>query len=208
MLPGAVPHDGSSAPPEIVAEVLAEAIAALDRSGVVYALMGGIASSLLGRPRCTSDIDLFVRPEVAPRALAALGEAGFETEQTNPHWLYKAFRRDVLVDVIFKSCGDIYLDAGMLERTRWLRHRDVDVRVLPPEDLVVIKAIAHNEETPRHWHDALALISSNSLDWPYLVDRARKAPARVLSLLLYARSIGLHVPGDPLRALGADVIHG
>lgn len=205
MLPGAVPHEGSTASPDVVAEVLAEAVGALDRREIAYALMGGLASSLLGRPRCTSDIDLFVAPEAAPRALAALAEAGFETERTNPHWLYKAFRRDVLVDLIFKSCGDIYFDERMLARTRLLRHRDVEVRVLPPEDLVVIKAIAHDEETPRHWHDALSLISSNSLDWPYLVERARKAPARVLSLLLYARSLGLCVPADPLRALGGSV---
>jgi predicted nucleotidyltransferase len=205
MLPGAAIHEGSTAPPDVVAEVLAEAVAALDQDGIGYALMGGLASSLLGRPRCTSDIDLFVRPEAAPRALAALGKAEFETERTNPHWLYKAYRRDVLVDLIFKSCGDIYLDDEMLARTRVIRHRDVAVRVLPPEDLVVIKAIAHDEETPRHWHDALSLISSNRLDWPYLLERARKAPARVMSLLLYARSLGLCVPAEPLRALGASL---
>lgn len=208
MLPGAASHDGSTAPPEVVGEVLAEVVGVLGRAAIPYALMGGLASSLLGRPRCTSDIDVFLRPEAAPRALRALAEAGFETEVTNPHWLYKAFRRDVLVDLIFKSTGDIYLDEQMLARTRTLQHLDATVRVLPPEDLVVIKAIAHDEETPRHWHDALALISSNCLDWPYLVERARKAPARVLSLLLYARSLGLCVPSHPLRALGADVIDG
>jgi hypothetical protein len=77
----------------------------------------------------------------------------------------------------------------------------VPVPIASAEDLVVIKALAHDEETPRHWHDALALIASNSLDWEYLLGRARKGPRRVLSLLAYATSVDLTVPPDVIREL-------
>jgi hypothetical protein len=69
--------------------------------------------------------------------------------------------------------------------------------------MVVMKALAHDEETPRHWHDALAIVAGRPLDWTYLVHRARKGPRRVLSLLLYALSNDLLVPAEPIRRLHA-----
>jgi hypothetical protein len=55
---------------------------------------------------------------------------------------------------------------------------------------------------PRHWHDALAIISRCDLDWEYVVRRARRPGARrVLSLMLYAQSNDLVVPAGPIRAL-------
>src|SRR5205085_10700251 len=56
-----------------------------------YLLMGGIASAILGRPRWTHDIDLFVRPEHARHVLETLERAGLSTEETDPYWLFKAF---------------------------------------------------------------------------------------------------------------------
>src|SRR3954464_2444735 len=83
--------------------VLEGVVAGMEDSGVSYAFIGGIASGGLGRPRSSYDIDLFVRPEDAEVALRALQKQGFETEKTDPNWLYKAFREEILVDVIFKS---------------------------------------------------------------------------------------------------------
>jgi predicted nucleotidyltransferase len=145
-------------------------------------------------------------PETAMIALEALGENGFRTERTNPAWIFKAFRDDVLVDLIFKARGDIYLDVEMLRRSSVLAYRGTRVRVIPPEDLVVIKAIVHDEETPRHWHDALGVIARGALDWDYLVERAQHSPRRVLSLLLYALSIDLWVPAAPLQRLASRVV--
>src|SRR5690606_13711796 len=71
-------------------QVLGEVGAALEGAGVVYALMGGIASNRLGRPRWTHDIDVFVQPGMADAALDALAQAGFDTERTDPVWLFKA----------------------------------------------------------------------------------------------------------------------
>ena len=96
-------------------EVLSEAVEALEQEHFDYLLMGGVSSATLGRPRFTHDIDLFVRPEDATAALEALSGAGFDPERTDARWLYKAFKNKVMVDLIFRSAGDIYLDAEMLE---------------------------------------------------------------------------------------------
>src|SRR5262249_21355774 len=68
------------------------------------------------------------------------------------------------------------------------------LRLVSPEDLLIIKAAAHSELTPGHWHDAIALLTHASLDWDYLIRRARRAPRRILSLLLYAQSNDVWVP--------------
>jgi predicted nucleotidyltransferase len=208
MLPGATIHEGSEpAGMDELARVLDDAVRALDEAQIPYVLIGGLAGTLLGRPRCSSDIDLFVQPDTAPDALEALDRRGFRTEVTNPHWLYKAFRDDVLVDLLFKVSGNIYLDAEMLRRSRLRCFRGTQVRVIPPEDFIVVKAIAHDEETPRHWYDALAVIASQDLDWEYLAARASRAPRRVLSLLLYATSNDLWVPAGALRQIGERVLY-
>jgi predicted nucleotidyltransferase len=208
-MPGAAQHRGfDSNPPGLLQRVFVEAITILDEANVPYVLIGGLASAELGRPRCSADVDVLVKPVDAGTALAALGAEGFATDETNPHWLYKATKEGVLVDILFKGPKDIYLDEPMLARSRIARVLEQSVRVAPPEDLIVMKALVHDEETPRHWHDALALVAAGDIDWDYLVHRARKGNRRVLSLLLYALSMDLVVPRKPLDALYGRIFCG
>jgi predicted nucleotidyltransferase len=183
------------------ARVLGDCCNAFDIAGIPYAIIGGIAATGLGRPRWTNDIDLLVKPEDADRALEALQARGFETEKTDTRWLYKAYKDHVLVDVLFKSTGDVYLDAEMIERSvevEFLGHR---VRFVPPEDLLIMKAVVHSEVGPHHWHDALGILTRGGLDWEYFERRARRAPRRVLALLIYAHSLDLSVPNRVIANL-------
>ena len=186
---------------ETVERVVAEAATALKRGGVPYVLIGGIASSVHGRPRATDDIDLLVDPRDAERALETLGASGFATEETDPHWIYKATKDGLTVDVMFNIKGDVHVDDEMLERARPTSFAGEDVRVAGPEDVIVIKALAHDEPSFRHWHDALAIIAAQELDWCYLVRRARHGAHRLLSLLVYAQSNDLIVPEQAIRSL-------
>jgi predicted nucleotidyltransferase len=186
---------------ESVNRVLADTVGAFERADVPYVLIGGLASAVHGRPRTSRDIDVLVRHADARRALEALADAGFETEETNPQWIFKATKDDVQVDLIFWLKGDIYLDDEMLERSQECDLDGVRVRVIPPEDLIVVKAVIHDEQTPRHWGDALGVIADTNLDWDYLARRARKGARRVLALLLYAQSNDLIVTDETVRAL-------
>src|SRR5438105_4792831 len=103
---------------ETLAALLRETVAALGEADVPYALMGGLASSVYGRPRATADADVFVKAADAGRALEALGEAGFETEETNPKWIFKAAKHGLTVDLMFEVYGGITFDDEMLERAR------------------------------------------------------------------------------------------
>ncbi len=183
------------------AQVVGEATSCLEEKGIPYGLIGGVASSRLGRPRTTRDLDLFVKPHDAGRVIEALAERGFETERTDPKWIYKAFKEGIQVDVIFKTVADIYLDEEMLRRLVTATFAGHQVRLIPPEDLVLIKALAHDEASPRHWFDALAILAATELDWDYLVHRGRRAERRLLALLVYAQSLDIHVPKRAIRSL-------
>ncbi|HEX9377653.1 MAG TPA: nucleotidyltransferase [Actinomycetota bacterium] len=181
--------------------VLDELVAALRANGAPFAFIGGIASAVMGRPRPTLDMDVMVRPWEAGAVLRALGDAGFETQETFPHWLFKAARRDVVADVIFLSTGDIHLDDEMLARVLRRAFMGRMLPIVAPEDLLVMKALAHSEETPRYWYDGLSLVARSDLDWDYLLRRARHGPRCVLSFLLFARTAGLVVPAGAVRSL-------
>lgn len=181
-------------------------VQALEGKGIPYLLMGGVGTAALARPRFTDDIDLFVTPEAAPRLAEELRSEGFETEVANPAWLYKAYKYGVLVDIIFRSVGDIYVDDEMLQRARRRNVKGVTLPVIAPEDLLVIKAVATNEHVSRHWYDAQAVIANCDLDWDYLLARAMAAgPRRVLSLLIFAESNDHAVPNRPIQELSTRI---
>ena len=185
--------------------VLREAVEAVDRAGYAFLVLGGLASSLVGRPRWTHDIDFLVRPDDARDVLEALRGAGFTTEETDPIWIYKAFKDDVMVDVIFMVMGGIYLDDEMQSRSIERDYQDLRLKIPSPEDQIVIKAIVHREETSRHWFDALAILGRAQLDWTYLTRRGRVGARRLLALLVYAQSADILVPTWVIRRLYEEI---
>ena len=194
--------EGAEPSPEQFEQALHDVAHALDGTDIDYVLMGGIGTATLARPRSTDDIDVFVTPDHANRVLEVLEKAEFTTELADPNWLFKAFKYGVLVDVIFRSVGDIYVDDQMLARAEIREFKGMKFPVISPEDLLVIKAVAAAEHAPHHWYDALAIIARQELDWDYVIKRARGAgPRRVLSLLLYAESTDLAVPVTAIRDL-------
>jgi predicted nucleotidyltransferase len=195
----------SSISEEQFVRVLADCVRALERAAVPYLLIGGVGSAALGRPRWTHDIDVLVFPQDSERALDALSGAGFVTERTNEHWIYKAMYGEVVVDVIFRLKGDIYLDETMLAHAKRAAFLGVDANVAGPEDQIVVKAIANDEQSARHWNDALSLIASGDLDWEHLLARAAKGPRRVLSLLVYAQSDDILVPSWVVERLERSI---
>jgi predicted nucleotidyltransferase len=182
--------------------ILDESVEVLRAADITFLLLGGLPTSALGRRRRVTDIDVFVRDPDLQRTLQAFAGAGFETLVVSPNWLAKALKDDVLVDVISRSTHDIGLTDEILEHAVEV---DIEGRRLPsvsPEDLIVMKAVATDEDTARYWHDALSLLGRPDLDWSYLVHRARKHGARrVLSLLFFAQSIDLLVPREVIEEL-------
>jgi len=178
---------------------------ALEQKKVDYAVIGGVAASSLGRPRPTQDIDIFVRPEDADAVLEILKASGFETHRFNPNWIFKAYKENVLIDIIFQSEGGFYFDEDIRRHTNLIQYHGRQVRVISPEDFILIKCAVHSEEGHHHWHDALSVLSQAKIDWEYLVERSRKAPRRLLALLLYAQSSDIWIPNGPIERIFTTV---
>jgi hypothetical protein len=173
-------------------ETFKEGTDALEQGNVPYVIGGGIAVWAYGRQRWTKDIDVFLKPEDAGRALDVLSAAGFRTEMTDPTWLYKAFAGDQMIDIIFKSRGDIYMDDESLARgvVREIDGIGVSFRFMAPEDLIIRKIFAMHEHRP-DWYDSISVIEGlkGDLDWAYFMKRAQIDTGRVLSFLLFAESV-------------------
>jgi hypothetical protein len=187
------------------AQVLREATEAVDSAGIPHLVFGSIAMRALGRPRpigTDEDIDLFVRPPDAPGALRVLADAGFVTVEEDPTWIHKAKRGGVTVDVIFKAAGRVYMDDEMFERGVPTTVMGVDVRIVPAEDLAVMKALLHDEDRAFDWFDAVSLLDQPGVDWDYLIRRAEAYGAqRVLSLMIFAETQGVAVPPPAISRL-------
>lgn len=201
-----VSFEGREVDEDTFLEVLDDAVDALETSGVPYAALGGLGSAVYGRQRWTHDADFFLRDRHdAATALEHLRRAGFATQETDENWLYKGIKLGVLVDLLFKAKGDIYYDEEMIARTRRRDFKGRTLPVIPPEDLIVIKAIIHDEATPRHWYDALGIVAGTDIDWDYLIARSMRGPRRMLSLLVYAQSNDLIVPDRAVKELAAAI---
>ncbi|MFN2590583.1 MAG: nucleotidyltransferase [Actinomycetota bacterium] len=191
---------------DVLLDVLGEAVEAIEDAGIPYAFIGGLASILLGPPSSTNDIDFFVRPQDAERVVEVLEGRGFATKVHDPSWLMKATKNDVLVDIIFRSEGDIFLDEEMISRTTVGEFKRQRLRIVSPEDLMVTKALAHGRDT-HYWYDALDLLAHSDMDWNYVLRRARHGPRRILAFLIYAQSEDLPVPNSAIQQL-YEIVYG
>lgn len=194
-------HDHNLTDLATLNRTLIATIETIEEHKIPYALIGGVAVKELGRPRVTHDIDLFVKPDDADTILEVLEAKGFHIERRDPFWLYKAWREEVLVDVIFKSSGDIYFDEEVRAHVRRIPYLGRYVNAISPEDFIIIKSAAHQEDNPHHWHDALAVLTQGNIDWEYLLKRAKHSPRRVLSVLIYAQSNDIAVPTEVIQKL-------
>ncbi|HEX2240143.1 MAG TPA: nucleotidyl transferase AbiEii/AbiGii toxin family protein [Actinomycetota bacterium] len=190
---------------ETFLSVVQQAIDAVEAAEIPYVMHGGLAVSIWGRPRWTHDLDLLVQPQHAKPALDALEGRGFASHETDPTWLFKALKDGVLVDVLFKVVGDIYLDDEMLAHARRESLKEIELNVISPEDLLIIKVTAFDEQTSRHWFDALGILAQTELDWDYLLQRARRSARRLLSVLLFAQSNDVLVPDSVVDSLLAAI---
>jgi hypothetical protein len=151
-----------------------DVLSLLENAGVPVLVGGAFAfSHFTGIQRPTKDFDIFLRRAHAQRALEVLGDAGFHTELTFPHWLGKARSDEFLVDLIFSSGNGV---APVDDE--WFAHAvpteivGVPVKLSPAEELIWSKAFVMERER-YDGADVVHLIRARntSLDWERIVAR-------------------------------------
>lgn len=129
---------------------LRDLVSWLQDSHVPGTVIGGVAASLLGRPRVTRDIDaLVLLDENEWEAFLAKGSTfGFVPRLSDP--LPFAHRARVLlmrhaasgidIDIAF---GALPFEEEAVARTVWHDVSGIQVPLPVPEDLIIMKAVAH-----------------------------------------------------------------
>jgi hypothetical protein len=168
----------------------AQAIDRLAEEGVPFLVGGAYAyASYTGIYRDTKDLDLFPRRSDAPRALDVLANDGWRTERTDEVWIYKAFRGEWYVDLIFSSGNGVAeVDDGWFLHARPGRAFGRAVPLVPPEELIWSKAFVMERER-YDGSDVNHLLRGvgRSLNWQLLMARFERYWEILLSHLMLFR---------------------
>jgi hypothetical protein len=161
---------------EAIKETLKKAAAALRRAEVPFLLGGGLATWVRGGPESDHDLDLFVKPDDAERALDVLAKEGMRPERPPENWLYKAWDGDVLVDLIFAPSGETISDENFA-RADEMEVNAVRMQVSSLEDVIAAKLLALGE----HEADYGPLLEMTravreQVDWDELRERTAESP--------------------------------
>ena len=128
------------------------------------AVIGGVAASLFGRPRVTRDIDAMVMLDEGEWAafLAKGAEFGFAPRLSDA----LAFAHQARVLLVRHEASGIDIDIAFgalpfeeeaIERTVWREMSGIRVPLPTPEDLIIMKAVAHR---PRDMADIEAILDA------------------------------------------------
>lgn len=148
----------------------------LDERGMI---IGGVAVSLLSRPRLTADVDAMVLLDTdeLPRLLAIAEQEGLLPRMSDAADFARRHRvlllqhqeSGVNVDI---SLGLLPFEVEAIERSKIYQIGTLTLRIPTPEDLIVFKAVAHR---PKDLLDIQALIESCiNLDNKYIADRVHE----------------------------------
>ena len=120
----------------------------MNAEGVPYAVAGAFAlQKYTGIWRVTKDLDLFVKLEDVPRALAHLAQQGFRCETLDPVWLAKAHRGEYFVDLISgMSNAVIVVDDSWMNRAVPAAIAGVESKIISVEDLISSKLFVIRRE--------------------------------------------------------------
>ena len=145
---------------------LQQVLAHFDNRGLV---IGGIAASLLGKPRLTADVDavLLLSVDDLPHLIEIATQVGLEPRLSDAEAFARRHRVLLLrhqesginVDI---SLGILPFEVEAVERGIVHQIGSVSIRLPMPEDLIIFKAVAHR---PKDLLDIQAIIETHpSLD--------------------------------------------
>jgi hypothetical protein len=161
----------STDPEQRIAEVASALGAIFDRAGLRVALIGGHAVNFWQRPRYTDDFDFTVaaNAEAVEAAVSRLMADGFEiTRDQAPDAAsgpdFVQLKNPITGDIVELQTAKTPYQELVIERAV-KREPTQPLAVATPEDLIVLKLIAHRSVDQR---DVIRLGSLPSLDWGYI----------------------------------------
>lgn len=108
---------------------------ALGDAGIPYALVGGYAAWARGAPEPRHDADFVIMEKDVEVARAAIADAGLDVREPAENWLFKAYHRDALIDVLYRMCGEP-VQQDLFDRTDMIEVLAVRMPVLSATDVI------------------------------------------------------------------------
>jgi hypothetical protein len=138
----------------------------MEKSNCPWMIIGGIAASLLGKPRFTADVDVVILLEDDKDISTVLKLAkkfGFSPRIKNPVkfaqknnvLLIRHIRSKINVDI---SLGFLPFEKDALKRRKLYKIKNLSFYLPAPEDLIIFKAVAHR---PQDIIDIQQIINNN-----------------------------------------------
>jgi len=128
-------------------------------------IVGGVAASLLGTPRYTVDLDavFLLNFDDIPRLLTEAGKLGIAPRIADVAGFARKtrvllLRHTVSGTDIDLSLGILPFEVEMVERSRVVDLGPITLRLPMPEDLIIMKAVAHR---PKDLADIQAIAASH-----------------------------------------------
>ncbi len=161
--------------PELI-DAMKRAAALLRDAGIPYMLGGGLAAWARGGPPTEHDVDFFVLPGDAERALDALVAGGMRPERPPEGWLLKAWDGDTLVDLIFSPAGGD-VDQGYFDRADEMEVMAQRLPVASLGDVLATKLLALNEQSS-DMSSVLEIARSlrEQIDWDFVRGQTGDSP--------------------------------
>ena len=178
--------------PDLI-DSMKRAAAALRDAEVPYILGGGLAAWARGGPPTEHDVDFFVFPADAQRALEALVAAGMKADRPPEGWLLKAWDGETLVDLIYSPAGGD-VDQGYFERAEEMEVAAQRLPVASLGDVLATKLLALNEQEP-DMASVLEMARSlrEQIDWPFVRERT-SASAFARAFFTLVEELGIVEP--------------
>lgn len=169
----------------------------LEGLGVKYAVTGGMAVFVWGKPRFTADIDIVVQIDASSAkklyaALERLSDAGYVSQEAVDRALERKGEFNFIdgasgVKVDFWVLDKDAFGVQQLKRRRGRKIMGKNIFFVSPEDLILSKLLWHKEsESSKQQEDIASVLQmQKKLDWKYLRKWAKaQATLKILEPLL------------------------
>lgn len=163
-----------------LADLLRQAAARLDASGIFWSVFSGAAATCYGVQRSITDIDIALHSEETARILALFPDGQPKPTKHPGEYALDFGQVEIWWGTLFLKGGKrlypVPFDEQMRRRVTRQSILGIDVPVCAPEDIIVLKAIL--QRGPQQGkHDlediqAIAHTLGNQLDLDYLKERA------------------------------------
>ena len=157
---------------------LEEVARRLDQAGIAWAVFAGAAASAYGATRPLTDVDILIAATDGERVAILFPEGEVRRGEESSVHIVQLPGFDLVAGLAWHQATATYvfdLDDAMAARLQRHEIAGITVPVIPPEDNILLKAIAgRGPEVGKHdWEDVQEMMAHlPALDWQYLRWRA------------------------------------